>query len=155
MRLWTLHPKYLDREGLAAVWREGLLAQKVLSGNTRGYKYHPQLIRFRKQRQPLAAIGAYLQAIHDEAASRGYAFDRRKIRRARSVKRIPVQRGQLKFERGHLLAKLKSRDREKYRELRKARRPVPHPLFLLTGGGTEDWERGSTAVPIRRSRRSK
>lgn len=30
MRLWSIHPKYLDRQGLLAVWREGLLAQKVL-----------------------------------------------------------------------------------------------------------------------------
>jgi len=25
MRLWTLHPKYLDARGLVALWREGLL----------------------------------------------------------------------------------------------------------------------------------
>jgi hypothetical protein len=30
MRLWSIHPKYLDRQGLLAVWREGLLAQSVL-----------------------------------------------------------------------------------------------------------------------------
>lgn len=30
MRLWSLHPSYLDRAGLLAVWREGLLAQSVL-----------------------------------------------------------------------------------------------------------------------------
>jgi len=30
MRLWTIHPKYLDRQGLLALWREALLAQKVL-----------------------------------------------------------------------------------------------------------------------------
>ena len=47
MRLWTLHPKYLDRQGLVAVWREGLLAQAVLHSNTKGYKNHPQLDRFR------------------------------------------------------------------------------------------------------------
>jgi len=30
MRLWSIHPKYLDRQGLLAVWRESLLAQSVL-----------------------------------------------------------------------------------------------------------------------------
>ena len=79
MRLWTLHPKYLDRMGLTAVWREGLLAQKVLSGKTSGYKNHPQLIRFRESGKPVRAIGVYLKGIHMEAARRGYAFDRRKI----------------------------------------------------------------------------
>ncbi len=49
MRLWSLHPKYLDRQGLLAVWREGLLAQKVLQGKTKGYKNHPQLKRFQQQ----------------------------------------------------------------------------------------------------------
>lgn len=30
MRLWSIHQSYLDRQGLLAVWREGLLAQGVL-----------------------------------------------------------------------------------------------------------------------------
>jgi hypothetical protein len=38
MRLWTLHPKCLDARGLVVPWREALLAQKVLRGETRGYK---------------------------------------------------------------------------------------------------------------------
>ncbi|HEU5178767.1 MAG TPA: pyrimidine dimer DNA glycosylase/endonuclease V, partial [Burkholderiales bacterium] len=32
MRLWSLHPKYLDARGLVALWREALLAQAVLRG---------------------------------------------------------------------------------------------------------------------------
>lgn len=69
MRLWTLHPKYLDRQGLLALWREGLLAQAVLAGKTKGYRNHPQLIRFKSARDPLAAIGCYLTIVHREAAS--------------------------------------------------------------------------------------
>ena len=38
MRLWSLRPKYLDSQGLVALWREGLLAQAVLRGKTRGYR---------------------------------------------------------------------------------------------------------------------
>jgi hypothetical protein len=61
MRLWSLHPKYLDRAGLLAVWREGLLAQQVLMGNTKGYKNHPQLNRFKEQGDKvLLFISAYL-----------------------------------------------------------------------------------------------
>ncbi|WP_368086417.1 pyrimidine dimer DNA glycosylase/endonuclease V [Nitrosomonas sp. Nm34] len=26
MRLWSIHPKYLDAKGLLALWREGLQA---------------------------------------------------------------------------------------------------------------------------------
>ncbi|WP_245747334.1 pyrimidine dimer DNA glycosylase/endonuclease V [Frateuria terrea] len=47
MHLWTPHPKHLDRQGLLALWREGLLARAVLRGQTRGYRQHPPLERFR------------------------------------------------------------------------------------------------------------
>jgi hypothetical protein len=30
MRIWSLHPKYLDSKGLVALWRESLLAKNVL-----------------------------------------------------------------------------------------------------------------------------
>jgi hypothetical protein len=146
MRLWSLHPKYLDQKGLTAVWREGLLAQKVLLGETRGYRNHPQLTRFRKCGKPVSAIGLYLKAVYDEAARRGYAFDARKIRSPRSVLRIPVNRGQIEFEWRHLTAKLRRRDRKKYLEIRSVSRPVPHPLFRITAGGVEDWERDPDAV---------
>lgn len=140
MRLWSLHPKYLDARSLTAVWREGLLAQKVLLGGTRGYRNHPQLIRFRESRRPVSAIGAYLWAVYDEAAQRGYSFDARKIKSRRFVMRLPVKRGQIKFEWRHLLAKVCARDHAKYRELRMLTRPAPHPLFRISAGGVEEWE---------------
>src|SRR5690606_27371354 len=79
LRLWTLHPSYLDARGLIAVWREALLAQKVLAGGTRGYRNNPQLIRFRATEDPAASIAAYLLAIADEGRHRGYALDVRRI----------------------------------------------------------------------------
>src|SRR5262249_39183930 len=79
VRLWTLHPKYLDAQGLVALWREGLLARAVLKRQTKGYRRHPQLARFRAHPSPLSAINAYLRTVLIEAEARGYAFDRRKI----------------------------------------------------------------------------
>ena len=79
MRLWTLHPSHLDARGLVALWREALLAQKVLLGGTRGYRHHPQLLRFREGPAPVASIVAYLDAVAGEAEARGYAFDRSRI----------------------------------------------------------------------------
>lgn len=79
MRLWSLHPGLLDRQGLTAVWREALLAQAVLAERTKGYRRHPQLERFRAQPDPLAAVGAYLRAVAEEASNRGYSFDRSRI----------------------------------------------------------------------------
>ena len=70
MRLWSLHPKYLDTKGLVALWREGLLARKVLQGQTRGYKYHPQLERFKNHNKPVNAIDTYLLHVYNESVNR-------------------------------------------------------------------------------------
>ena len=79
MRLWTIHPKHLDAKGLVALWREALLAQKVLQGGTRGYRHHPQLRRFLATSRPAAALARYLAAVHEESVRRGYHFDAAKI----------------------------------------------------------------------------
>ena len=106
MRLWSLHPKYLDARGLVALWREGLLARKVLQGLTKGYKHHPQLERFRSQRNSVAAIDRYLLEVHNESIRRGYKFDKKKIGRSIVRVRINVTRGQLMYEFRHLKKKL-------------------------------------------------
>ncbi len=142
MRLWSLHPKYLDAQGLVALWREGLLAQAVLRGETKGYKRHPQLERFRAQAAPVAAIATYLAGVQEEAERRGYKFDRRKIGRGRIRGRMAVTRGQLEFEWGHLLRKLSVRSPKLYRQWsREKSLPEAHPIFRVRAGGVEGWER--------------
>ncbi|HTX89578.1 MAG TPA: pyrimidine dimer DNA glycosylase/endonuclease V [Anaerolineales bacterium] len=143
MRLWSLHPKVLDRQGLLACWRESLLAQKVLRGETRGYRNHPQLLRFRAAPDPLAAIAGYLSALADEAERRGYSFDRAKIGPGRPQRQIPLHRGQLAYEWEHLKRKLARRDPERLDELERIAFPDPHPLFEIVDGGIADWERPS------------
>ena len=147
VRLWTLHPKYLDARGLVALWREALLAQKVLSGRTKGYRAHPQLLRFRAQAAPLAAIGAYLAAVHDEAVARGYRFDATRIARHGTARRIAETTGQLRYERDHLAGKLRVRDPARGRRLAKLARLDPHPLFRLVAGGVREWERRNGSQP--------
>jgi hypothetical protein len=141
VRLWTLHPQYLDPKGLVAVWREALLAQKVLVGGTRGYRHHPQLKRFLAQANPRAAIAAFLRGLADEAQERGYQFDTRKIPRHGRVTKIAATRGQLAYEWRHLKAKLRLRAPEFARQFRGVTRPNPHPLFRVVSGGVEPWER--------------
>ena len=111
MRLWTLHPKYLDARGLVAAWREALLAQAVLRGRTVGYTRHPQLLRFRESASPVASIGAYLAELQAEATRRGYRFDRRRIIRPGERVRLQATVGQLEYEWWHLKAKLAIRDK--------------------------------------------
>jgi len=141
MRLWSLHPQYLDRQGLLAVWREALLAQKVLKGETAGYRRHPQLDRFRQAGDPLGAIAAYLEAIRLEGACRGYHFDPGKIGAPLTSQRIPVTRGQLSFEWEHLKCKLRQRDPVRLEDLVGTRFPEAHPLFFIMEGDVETWEK--------------
>jgi len=109
MRLWSLHPAYLDAQGLVALWREGLLARKVLLRRTKGYRDHPQLERFKAQPDPVAAIDTYLLGVFKEAKRRGYHFDRNKLAGHAFRKKIGVTDGQLRYEMDHLRKKLKKR----------------------------------------------
>jgi len=150
MRLWSVHPKYLDSRGLVSLWREGLLAQAVLRDRTNGYRHHPQLQRFRAQPSPLGAIADYLRGVHAEAVSRGYAFTARKISTARASGVIAVTRGQLMYEWSHLMAKLTIRDPELYCRLAHVSRPRSHPSFRVVSGDVETWEKrlGTGAQPV-------
>lgn len=141
MRLWSLHPRYLDPQGLVALWREALLARAVLAGNTRGYRSHPQLERFRSLPRPRSAISVYLQGIHAEAAARGYSFDRSKAGRARIREPVPVTDGQLQYEWRHLLRKLAARNPSLFEQWRAISAPECHPLFQVQPGPIEPWER--------------
>ena len=140
MRIWSLHPSFLDRQGLIACWREALLAQAVPSGRTKGYRDHPQLDRFRAAADPLATIGAYLAGLADEADRRGYRFDRARIGSTDPATHLSVTDGQLVFEYTHLTAKLAVRSPALLPGL--PAEPAPHPLFLVLPGGVEAWERG-------------
>jgi hypothetical protein len=144
VRIWSLHPKYLDARGLVALWREALLAQAVLKGRTNGYVRHPQLIRFRAQASPVGSIGDYLRLVHQEATTRGYRFAAGKITRAVALDRLTVTRGQLEFEWSHLLEKLKARDPERLARLARVKTPQAHPLFRVVRGGVAEWERGAS-----------
>jgi hypothetical protein len=141
MRLWTIHPKYLDVHGLVALWREALLARAVLRGRTKGYRRHPQLERFRAQAHPVSAINAYLAVVAEEAGARGYSFDRRKVGPVRAAVRMTSTTGQLEREWRHLLLKLRSRDQPRHLSSRRVRSPDPNPLFRIRRGPAESWER--------------
>lgn len=140
MRLWSLHPRYLDSRGLVALWREALLAQAVLGGLTRGYTRHPQLQRFREAPQPMAAIADYLRAVQAEATARGYRFDAAKIVAAHAAPSITLTRGQLEYEWEHLVAKLRVRDAAWLAQFSTLPLPEPHPLFELAPGPVAEWE---------------
>ncbi len=145
MRLWTLHPKYLDPQGLVALWRESLLARAVLRGETRGYQHHPQVERFKSHEEPRSAINDYLVGVFEVSASRGYSFDSSKIEPVLGVTQIAVTSGQIEFEWQHLMTKLSSRNPAIYEKWQSVVEPDTHPLFHIISGEIEPWERGRIA----------
>lgn len=148
MRLWTLHPRYLDPQGLVAAWREALLAQKVLSGGTRGYRNHPQLCRFRAATDANAAIATYLHEIAAEATRRGYTFDVGKIARPATALKMRETRGQLEYEWAHLRRKLSVRAPVIAHRWNGIATPEPHPLFRIVAGKVREWEKGADQAPL-------
>ena len=141
MRLWTIHPKYLDARGLVALWREALLAQKVLRGQTIGYRHHPQLERFRSQKSPVGCIADYLTSVYKESRARGYQFDRTKVGRAVRTAVVETE-GQLLYEWAHFKRKLHTRNAGLYKQVQGIKIPDPHPMFRIVPGGIRPWERG-------------
>lgn len=140
MRLWSLHPKHLDSKGLVALWREALLAQKVLCGKTKGYRNHPQLSRFKKHSHPKGAIAFYLGEVWKESKKRGYRFNKSKILRKRTHKKIPVTIGQLKYEYQRLCSKIRRRAPLFYRRVKKEK-VKENSLFRVAPGKVEAWEK--------------
>jgi hypothetical protein len=141
MRLWSLHPRYLDPKGLVALWREGLLARAVLRGETRGYRHHPQLQRFQQHPEPEAAIDAYLHGVLAEATARGYRFDGSKLGAFTTVAPIEVTTGQVDYEWTHLLRKLETRHPQMLASHRRVATPECHPSFECRPGAIASWER--------------
>lgn len=146
MRIWSLHPQYLDRQGLTACWREALLAQAVLAGRTRGYRNHSQLVRFRDCPDPVATIGAYLLGVAVEATARSYHFDRARIidssdAHHRAAPDITVTDGQVAYEWSHLMAKLRHRSPERAARYEGVGKPHIHPLFSVVAGPVAVWEK--------------
>ena len=140
MRLWTLHPEYLDPKGLVALWREALLGKKVLQGKTAGYRRHPQLNRFRKQEKPSALIAIYLEEIYRESVRRGYSFDRSKIEPSETTGKIHETEGQLLYEWRLLKEKLRLRNRKYHERMNGITLPEAHPLFVIIPGPVAEWE---------------
>lgn len=140
MRIWSLHPKYLDARGLVALWRETLLAKHVLEGRTTGYKNHPQLNRFKSEVNPVSCINQYLETLYEESLVRNYNFDKNKIAWNYTSTTMEVTNGQLKYERMHLLSKLKIRDFSRFDRLKNQFDFEVHPIFKAVPGSIAEWE---------------
>ena len=124
-----------------ALWREALLAQKVLAGATKGYRRHPQLDRFRQSSHPMRAIASYLWSVADEAKERGYLFDVSKIAMRRGKVNIRITKGQLTYELTHLKQKLRQRDSQRLQLLSERKAIQINSTFKVVDGPIAPWER--------------
>lgn len=140
MRLWSIHPEYLDPKGLVALWREGLLALAVLEGRIKGYINHPQILRFKKTTDPVNSIKNYLKHVLEESMVRGYKFNQMKLKNIKKSSLMPVTEGQLRYEINHLKKKLKERNLERYRMIKGIVDPKLHPSFRKVQGRIAEWE---------------
>lgn len=149
MRLWSVHPRYLDRQGLLGLWREGLLAQKVLGAGPPydvPYGKHPQLDRFKLHKEPIVAISYYLKQVFLEADRRFYKFNKTLIVEPDGnpwTCKLWVPQGQIEYEFKHLMNKLKNRDPVLYKHNQKETSIKVHPLFTVNQESQEvsQWER--------------
>lgn len=143
MRLWTLHPHYLDLAGLRALWQNGILAQKNIFAQKGGVELHPQLLRFQKTETPEKAIGTYLLYISEEAEHRGVHFDIKKILVPCRDIVLDETVGQIQYEWWHFLTQLKDRAPTKYEKLQLIQKPDAHPMFRIIPGNVKHWELSS------------
>ena len=140
MRIWSIHPAYLDTKGLVALWRETLLAKNVLEGKTTGYRNHPQLERFKNSNNPVDTINQYLSIVYDEALRRNFNFNERKFFKPIIQISLTVSEGQIAYEFDHLLRKLINREKNLYKKLKETKNILPHPMFKIVKGKIEKWE---------------
>ena len=138
MRIWSIHPSYLDTKGLVALWRETLLAKNVLEGNTVGYRNHPQLERFKNSPNPIDSINQYLSIVYEEAFKRNFKFNERKFSTPIVTLFLTVSEGQIAYEFDHLLKKLKHRDLNLFEKL-KQRQSEKLSLFQIWSKDTYIW----------------
>ncbi len=130
MNLLSIHPKYLDKQALISLWREGLTAQKVLNGELTLKKESSLLKRFRQSGNPIKAIGAYLSMIASEGARQGCKLNHEKIICPNfDSEAIELDSQQIIFEMNFLKDKLKKRDTQKYRELKQLHYIETNPVF--------------------------
>lgn len=143
MRLWSIHPRYLDRQGLTALWREGLGALTSIKPG-KGYHNHPQLDRFKKSNHQELLLQYYMRKVLWEAEARGYKFDASKLKPLRipsSREQIPVTRGQIEFEMKHLYKKMKERSIPQFSKNIKPKNVILNDCFYMIEGDIEPWEK--------------
>lgn len=147
MRLWSLHPRYLDKVGVVACWSEGLGGLRALQGRQKMHRNHPQLERFKATGVSEYSLYIYLDTLW--RVQRSAQLDYSKLDPLvpgyvllRTLPTLPVTTGQIAYEQWLLYTKLRGRDeRAAGRILCPTDEVVLHPMFYSVPGPVEAWER--------------
>lgn len=146
MRIWSIHPKYLDTKRLTAQWREALLCKSILEGKTKSYTKHPQYLKLLKLKNPYQFINFFLLTIWEESQKRGYKYDKSKIN-LDEVKifdnvYLDVTIEQLKYEFCHMLQKMNNDDPQYLKNIifLKKEGIISNPLFNSIDGNIMNFE---------------
>lgn len=153
MRLWSLHPSYLDKQALQVCWADALQAleyykqerayMKGITNDLSPY-FYPCLDRFRMTGSPIAHITNYLHGLCDESERRNTPFGRAKLPEFTPGLRLKVTDGQIAREEKLLLLQLNRRKQTQlWMDLFVAEYVQPHPLFEIVSGPVEPWETSS------------
>ena len=142
MRLWSLHPRYLDPKGLVALWREALARPGRAPGAIPGdIATIPSCSDSARSPLRVAASPSTFGPCTRNRSSEATASTGARLCTGGTVARVDVTRGQLDFEWRHLLAKLEKRNPPVLEALQNTGDPAPHPLFRVVPGAIEEWER--------------
>lgn len=148
MRLWSLHPSFLDRQGLLGQWREAIQAKNALLNpdHPSNIWHARQLQRFKESPAPMRNIAIFLHVVADEMILRGYHPNVSLI--PYYPEKIPhyisVTSGQVDYEIKFLQAKLEKRNPTFLPRLWNIRLLMfnqLNPVFKEVGGDIEPWEK--------------
>ncbi|OQB09054.1 MAG: hypothetical protein BWY21_00959 [Parcubacteria group bacterium ADurb.Bin216] len=151
MRLWSIHPVYLDDIGLSRCYYEGIGGLKTMLGMQR----HPQLNRFKQSKDPVNNLKYYLIHVYTESVFREKDYKHFELLEDLCLKSykpdyIPVSNKQLEFEIRWLVGKMSTErcynshqkiERLMYDYQNKNISSLTHHLFNVVDGEIEDWER--------------
>jgi hypothetical protein len=144
MRIWSIHPKYLDSKELLNLWNETIQAKNEFLTKFSGHFSNKQLERFLDLKNPLEAINSYMSSIYREAVKRDFSVDDSFMDWDFDDSiQIPVTAGQISHEISKLKSRLRERDEKKLQKLNGRTFLELHPIFYSVPGTIEEWENDS------------
>lgn len=159
MRLWTIHPKYLDGKRLTSQWKEGIqmmhiwkeIGENPEPAKRLGYVSHPQV---RRLSNLLVAdsglisllLHQHLTAVHEESVQRSYSFNKKLIDDlapdCKNAPKVYVTMGQVAYE----FALMATKNNEWSQKVAIDPYMLCNPIFQVVSGSIESWEKTKDEV---------